>query len=165
MKTEEDVLYTDGHDVTITYSAIQVKRKWYRLNGITKHGFSILAPARLPYVLLLMVGTTLSIIGLVDAGSSITGISQFTLFSVEVQLNHFLFWLGISLLATAAVLMVIIPDRYAVSITTAEGEKNVIVSTQKEYITQIIKALNEAFLARVASTQGLARKKRKLMTS
>ena len=36
-------------------------------------------------------------------------------------------------------------ERYAVRIATAEGEKNVIVSSRKEYVKQIVDALNEAF--------------------
>ena len=44
-------------------------------------------------------------------------------------------------------------ERYAVSITTAEGEKNVVISKRKEYITQIVHALNEAFFARIQGGQ------------
>ncbi len=43
-------------------------------------------------------------------------------------------------------------ERYAVSITTAEGERNVVVSDRKEYITQIVHALNEAFFAKFDNT-------------
>ena len=36
-------------------------------------------------------------------------------------------------------------ERYAVRIATAEGEKNAVVSEKKEYIAQIVEALNEVF--------------------
>ena len=42
------ILYTDGHDVTVTDSFFQVKKTSYQLNGITKHDFLILHPDRLP---------------------------------------------------------------------------------------------------------------------
>jgi hypothetical protein len=159
MKKQEDVLYNDGHDVVVTYSAIQVKRKWYNLNGITKHGLSILGPEQVPFVLLLLLGAALSLIGLFESANLIVGLSEYTIMDVTFDLNQLFFWSGVSLLALSGVLMFIIPERYAIQITTAEGEKNLVVSTQKEYITQILKALNEAFLARVSSQSKKAKKK------
>ena len=41
--------------------------------------------------------------------------------------------------------VLLVRERYAVRIATAEGEKNAVVSEKKEYITQIVDALNEAF--------------------
>jgi len=37
-------------------------------------------------------------------------------------------------------------EKYAVRIFTAEGEKNVVVSQSREYISQIVDALNRAYL-------------------
>ena len=59
----ENVLYTDGHDVTVTESMFQVKKKWYHLSGITKHTFMILQPDRFPCVILLLLGGVLEIVG------------------------------------------------------------------------------------------------------
>jgi hypothetical protein len=44
-----------------------------------------------------------------------------------------------------------IPVRYAVTITTADGEENVVVSSRKEHIHEIINALHIAFLAHMNS--------------
>jgi hypothetical protein len=158
MKPEE-VLYTDGHDVTVTYSAIHVKKKWYSLNGITKHGLSILSPVRISSILLLIVGLSLALLGLFDLASEMIGQSEVVWFGNIISVNHLLFWTGISFLALAGVFLMVMHERYAISITTAEGEKNVIVSPQKEYIMQILKALNKAYLARVAMKTGMVRKK------
>ena len=43
------------------------------------------------------------------------------------------------------IVLAIVRERYAVRIATAEGEKNAVVSDKKEYISQIVNALNEAF--------------------
>jgi hypothetical protein len=158
---KEDVLYTDGHDVVVTYSAIQVKKKWYKLNGITRHGLSILGPEQLPFVVLLVLGTALALTGLFEGAASVVGLTEYSVLDFTVNLNQVFFWAGVSVLALTAALMLVIPERYAVSITTAEGEKNLVVSTQREYVTQILKALNEAFLARVSSQAGLVKKSRK----
>lgn len=147
MKTE-NVLYTDGHDVTVTESAIHVKKKWYNISGITKHNFTILQPDRLPAGILLVLGTLLEIAG---AASFIpfTWIPDVYLFSTWVNANVMAMSFGILFLVVGAVWMLLTHERYAVSITTAEGEKNVVISKSKEYIMQIIRALNEAFFARI----------------
>lgn len=158
MKPEE-VLYTDGHDVTVTYSAIQVKKKWYSLNGITRHGLSILSPVRISSVLFSILGLTLAIVGLFDLSLNLLGASDFVLYGYTIQLDQLLFWSGVLMLALAGTLLLMMHERYAISITTAEGEKNVIVSPQKEYIMQILRALNKAYLAQVAMRRGMVRKK------
>jgi ABC-type amino acid transport substrate-binding protein len=69
---------------------------------------------------------------------------------------HFLgfAFLVISLFMTGGVLLVLagifvmlrLREKYAVRIITAEGEKNLVVSQSREYISQIVDALNRAFL-------------------
>lgn len=146
MKTD-NVLYTDGHRVTVTDSVLQVKKKWYSLNGITKHGISIIAPARFPAFLLLMVGVLFTLAGAARLiTTKLTGV-----LGTPLDVNELSLSLGILLLLLGAGLLWAMTERYAVSITTAEGEKNVVVSRHKEYITQIVHALNDAFFARVNS--------------
>src|SRR5258708_26131626 len=48
--------YTDGHEVTITDSGFKVKKTLYQLNGITRHGFSIISPVRAPFTILMVLG-------------------------------------------------------------------------------------------------------------
>ena len=152
MKTEkENVLYyTDGHAVTVTDSVLQVKKKWYRLNGITSHGFHIIPPFRLPGLLLVITGFLLLAAGLTQIVPNET-MPTMTLLSQILGFNQIAIGIGILFLIPGIVLMVMIRERYAVSITTAEGEKHVVVSKRKEYVSQIVNALNEAFFARLHS--------------
>jgi hypothetical protein len=147
MKTE-NVLYTDGHDVTVTDSMLQVKKKWYHLSGISKHNFKILQPDRLPAVLLLISGAMLEVIGALHIVPSRL-VPTVRVFNLPVTASMMLIAVGIIFLLVGAVWMWLTKERYAVNITTAEGEKDVVVSERKEYITQIIHALNEAFFARL----------------
>src|SRR5688572_15396337 len=160
MKPEE-VLYTDGHDVTVTYSAIQVRKKWYSLNGITKHGLTILSPIRISSILLILTGLALSLVGLFNIAPRIIGVSDFTVLNVVVQVSQLSFWFGVLLLSVALLHLLMIHEKYAISITTAEGERNVVISTHKEYIMQILKALNTAYLTRVGLTSAAIRRKKK----
>lgn len=138
----ENVLYTDGHDVTVTDSALQVRRKWYNLNEITSHGLSIIQPARLPSFLMFGMGILLSLTGgtnTLDTSGMINGNDP----------NRLVFLIGICCLVSGVVLALSLGERYAVRITTAEGEKNVVVSRRKEEITQIVRALNNALFSRL----------------
>lgn len=161
MKTE-NVLYTDGHDVTVTESMFQVKKKWYHLSGITKHNFMILQPDRFPSIMLLVVGTLLEIVGAAKLIPS-TWLPNVYLFNVWLSANLMAIGVGILFLLMGATWIWLTKERYAVSITTAEGEKNVVVSKRKEYIAQIVHALNEAFFARVAGP--MKEKKREFIVS
>lgn len=144
MKTE-NVLYTDGHDVTVTDSVLRVRKKWYSLDGISKHGFSIIQPVRLPGILLLVAGFLLTGAGALDLVTRIIP----SVITITNNANELSLGFGLLVLLAGAAMMLSMSERYAVSITTAEGEKHVVVSKRKDYITQIVHALNEAFFARI----------------
>jgi hypothetical protein len=161
MKTEnvtENVLYTDGHDVTVTQSMFQVKKKWYQLSGITKHNFAILRPDKFPAILLLLTGSAIEIVGAADL-IPLNWMSRIQIFGLWVTANQVAMVTGILLLLIGAGVMWSLKERYAVSITTADGERNVVVSEKKEYISQIVHALNEAFFARVRPAGDNGRKR------
>src|ERR1051325_11284065 len=63
MATEE-IFYTDGQDVVVTLSTLQVKDRFYRLKQIKQHGMAILQPVRLPGLIVFIAGVVLSIMGL-----------------------------------------------------------------------------------------------------
>jgi hypothetical protein len=153
----ESVLYTDGHDVTVTDSRLQVKKRWYQLSGITRHSFSILRPDKFPAALLLLVGSAVEIVGAADLIPAT--MSRVNMFGLSITANQIAMGSGIMLLLIGAVVMWTLKERYAVSITTAEGEQNVVISERKEYISQIIHALNEAFFARIGPGSGGGRKR------
>lgn len=137
----DKVIYTDGHDVTVTDTALQVKHTSYKLNGIIKHGLFILRADRIPGILLFIIGALIIVGGVLDFFPNSLDVHTDTKYmsanSVAILIGSFLALLGI-------ILAVIVRERYAVRIATAEGEKNAIVSYKKEYISQIVDALNQA---------------------
>jgi hypothetical protein len=138
------ILYTDGHDVVVTDSTFQVKKNSYSLDGITKHGMYILKPQRLPAVMLLLAGIVIAFCGAFNViPDSINREFYFGDYAVS---GATLMIITGALLAVVAILIVgLTRERYAVRIATAEGEKNAIVSSRKEYITQILDAMNQAY--------------------
>jgi hypothetical protein len=140
----DKVLYTDGRGITVTDSTFQVKKMSYQINGITNHGLLILRPERLPGMLLLIVGFIVAVTGILNLIPA-TFIPDMKIKDGYVSANIIAMWTGGALALIGLLILVIVRERYAVRIATAEGEKNAVVSDKKEYISQIVNALNEAF--------------------
>ena len=141
---QDKILYTDGHDVTITDSKFMVRNMTYHLIGITKHGLHILKPHRLPGYILFIAGVVLlmcAILNLIpkDFMSSME-VAGFVLSGKAITLA-----IGGGIILMSVLIVGLLRERYAVRIATAEGEKDVVVSRRKEYVTQIVNALNRAF--------------------
>jgi hypothetical protein len=68
------------------------------------------------------------------------------IFGFSFLANSLFMIAGIIVFLTGLVIMLKLREKYAVRIATADGEKNVVVSASREYIKQIVDALNRAFL-------------------
>ena len=139
----EKVIYTDGHDVTVTDSTLQVRNHEYRLNGVIKCGMMVIQPRRAPGILLLLLGLVLIVAGAMQA------IRPEFVPDMEIAGNLFTantlaIWLGGALALIGLLVLGLTRQRYAVRISTAEGEKDAVVSDKKEYIHQIVDAINQA---------------------
>jgi len=141
---QDRVIYTDGHAITVTDSRFQVNKMEYNLNGITKYGLFVLKPRRLPGILMV-------IIGLVAMGAGMLGLVPPTIINDTiindglVSGNTIALIVGAIIAVLGVLLLGLIRQRYSVRIVTAEGEKDVVVSSRKEYIQQIVDAIASAF--------------------
>lgn len=144
MATEE-ILYTDGQDVVVTLSTLQVKDRFYRLKAIRKHGVAILQPVRLPGLIVFIAGVVLSIMGLSNTFDS-TVPAEYSLTGEIMSINMVAQWAGVLMAMGGLMLTVALRERYAVRIDTAEGEQLAVVSTKREQIMDIVSALNRAFM-------------------
>jgi len=140
----DKIIYTDGHDVVVTETMLKVKSSPYWLNGITKHGLSIIKPNRAPGFLLMILGVIIGFIGILRLISPTT-IPDIHIGTKWMTANTLAIIVGALFLLIGILIIGLVRERYAVRIATAEGEKDVIVSTKKEYVAQIINALNDAF--------------------
>jgi hypothetical protein len=145
MATEE-ILYTDGQDVVVTMSTLQVKDRFYRLKAIKKHGVAILQPVRLPGLIVFIVGVVVSIMGL--SGTFHSAIpAQWSITGEPMSVNDVAQWVGVLMVMGGLMLTIALRERYAVRIDTSEGEQLAVVSTRREQIMDIVSALNRAFMA------------------
>lgn len=139
--TNTRVIYTDGRSVMITDTNFSVKKHSYKIQGIIKHYFHTISANRWPALALTLLG----------AGIAVAG--YLFLVPPEVMLrwdryvvdgNPLAFYGGIALAFLGLLLLIFARKRYAVRIATAEGEKNALVSSKKEYVLQIVDALHSA---------------------
>jgi hypothetical protein len=126
---QEILYYSKGNEVMITGSDFKVKNIHYQLTGITGHSLSIISPARESYVVLMVMGIIIFFCGT---------------FNILSSINFLAMALGIVFLAWGLLGVIRAKEKYAVKIVTAAGEKNVVVSQDHEYVSQIVSALNRA---------------------
>ena len=139
----EKVIYTDGHDVTVTDSTLQVKKHEYYLNGVTKCGLMTIRPRRAPGFVLLLLGVVLIVVGLARLIDPAV-IPDVALGDTVASANMIAVWSGAALALIGLLIVGLGRERYAVRIATAEGEKDAVVSTRKDYVNQIVDAINQA---------------------
>jgi hypothetical protein len=145
METNRILYYTDGHEVSVTDSGFKVRKTLYQLNGITRHGFSIISPMRAPFTVLMIIGAITFICGAMNFLPQ-AWMRSVSIFGFNLVVNSVVMTAGTVLFVLGMLIMLQLKEKYAVRIFTAEGEKNVVVSQSREYISQIVDALNHAFL-------------------
>ena len=138
----EKIIYTDGHEVTVTSSDFKVRNHMYKLNGIIKHGLMRLRANRIPGIILFVLGGVMIWLAKDEFFPSSMNL---LIGDKLIYANVLAAWVGVAIALIGTILILAVRERYAVRISTAEGEKNVIVSSRKEYISQIVDALNEAY--------------------
>lgn len=143
METEE-IFYTDGQDIVVTLSTLQVRDRFYSLRSIRKHSMAILQPARLPGVIMFIVGVAVALCGM--AGAFPVDLVERTGFASGVDTNQVAQWTGTGLTVLGLVISVMLRERYAIRIATDEGEQDAVISTKREYIREILDALNRAYM-------------------
>ena len=140
--TPDKVIYTDGRDVVVTDSTLKVKNTSYRLNGITKLCLWTIRPDRWPGILLALIGILAAVGGYLNMLPPDMNIATD---EGALSANTLAMWIGAGLFLIGILALGFSKERYAVRIGTAEGEKNAVVSTRREYIAQIVDALHSAF--------------------
>ena len=147
MASNEKVFYTDGHEVTVTDSTFKVSKREYKLLGITRHGFLTIKPHRAPGVFIAIIGLLILLIGALEL-LPVSNLQDVRVMNRWITANDIAVLGGSVLTAFGLLYAVLVKPKYAVRISTADGESNAVVSPQQEYIKQIIDGLNRAFIAR-----------------
>ncbi len=139
----ESVIYTDGHDVKVTSTKLISGKREYLLSGITAFRLQIIRANRAVPILLLLLGFAAIVAGLLHALPPDL-INPVNLSDKVLTINDLAAIAGAVIVLLGIIWMIAEHDRYAVQITTAEGNKDVIVSTKRDYADQIVTALGVA---------------------
>ncbi len=139
---EANFLYTDGRNVVVTPSELQVKGSHYYLKGITAFGLALIKPQRLPGLLITLIGLAM----IAENLFHFIPASWYAALSVPhyYSYSNMMMIIGVSAAIMGIALMALMPRRYALRIETAEGIKFVIVSKSKQYVDQILHAMRKA---------------------
>lgn len=139
----ESVIYTDGHDVKVTSSRLVVGKRDYLLSGITAFHLQIIRASKAVPLLLIVLGLIGIVTGLLHTLPP-DMINPITVSGKTITVNEIAAIVGGVFVLFGLIAMSIQHDRYAVQITTAEGNKDVIVSQKRDYVDQIVTALGVA---------------------
>src|SRR5580765_4016590 len=137
----EPVIYTDGHGVKVTPVHFITGDMSYLVSGIVSVRMITIKPNRDLALILMIIGL---------AGIAL-GMFHFILPAAAVSLddttltpNDFAIMIGGIFLVVGVIWGATARDKYTVRITTAEGDKDVIVSNKRDYVKQIVTSLIEA---------------------
>ncbi len=138
----ENILYTDGHDVTVTTAILQVKKNRYRLEGVMNHAFHVLEPNRMPVIVIFILGVMAISLAILNFTPPVDFSVQ--VYSYTLSANKIILLGGVALIIISMLISVLLKKRYSVRIATAEGDKDVVISERREYVTLIVEALDQA---------------------
>jgi len=142
------IFYEDAqHHVMVTDSTFVVKDKEYNIPTIRDHIIREVKPIPFVGLLVATVGALLALAGMFQV-VSFDFIPEVTVFSRVISAYWWAILGGTFLLFIGLLLIIMVKPKYALHISTAEGEDDVLVSPRREYVRQIIDALNRAFMMR-----------------
>lgn len=139
----ENTLYTDGHGIMVTTSEFVTGKTSYKIAGIINAHVRLLKRTLTPALVLVILGVAGVITGFFHLYSNIA-MDPFYVGNTIITANRLAIIAGFVLFVAGLALTAFLHDKYAVHIVTAEGDKEPVVSDRKQYIQQIVSALQKA---------------------
>ena len=139
----ENTLYTDGHGVKVTTSEFVTGNTSYKIEGIINAYMNTLRATLTPAILFILIGLGGIITGAMHLYSN-SSVEPFYIGGILVTVNRIVISGGLLLLFMGLIVAFTSRGKYAVHIVTAEGDKEPVVSTKKEYISEIVTAIQKA---------------------
>jgi large-conductance mechanosensitive channel len=139
----EPTIYTDGRDVKVTHNEFIAGKKSYKLEGIVNASINLIRASLVPPVFMLLLGIAVIASGLLHFYSS-QRIDSLSVGYFIMTANRLAVLAGVLFLIIGIILSFKARDKYAVHIVTAEGHKEPVISKKRDYVAQIVKALQHA---------------------
>jgi hypothetical protein len=151
----QDVIYTDGHGVRVTPSQFIVGRTEYLLRGVTNIRLYTIKANLAPAITLLVLGIAAAIAGFMRVFRENVQVISTDTMNTAIGNNEIAMIVGGILFLAGVIWALVSHEKYAVRLTTAEGEKDALVSTKKDYVGQVINAVQHALGFRVQNNSML----------
>jgi len=139
----DTVLYTDGHGVKVTNTQFIVGQARYLIDGILNARMNLIKANVAGAIILLILGIAAAVAGYLQV-FSMEPIDDLAMGNWVITTNRLIMLIGGFLILCSLIWIAVSHNRYAVHITTAEGDKEPLVSTKRDYVAQIVNALNKA---------------------
>ena len=139
----DNTIYTDGHRITVTNTGFYAGNASYNIDGIVSARMLLIKAAITPVILLILIGIAVMATGFLHVYSNVR-MDAFYFANILITANRLAIIVGFLLLLFGIIMNIMLRDKYAVHIVTAEGEKDPVISKKKEYVYQIVKALHKA---------------------
>ena len=136
----DNVLYTDGHGIKVTTSNFFTGKTTYKMDGILNARMNLIKAHYMPGVLLMLLGIVAAICGAIHLLPD-NQMQSFYIANILVTANRLAIAAGILLFIGGLLTLMAQHDKYTVHIVTAEGEKDPVISEKKDYISQIVSAI------------------------
>jgi hypothetical protein len=143
----DNVLYTDGHGIKVTTSDFFTGKNNYRIDGILNARMNLIKAHYARGIWLMLFGIAAVVVGILHLLPEST-MPASTIANILVTSNRIAIAAGIFLFVAGILVMAVQHNKYSVHIVTAEGEKDPIISEKKDYIHQIVSALDYALRLR-----------------
>jgi hypothetical protein len=139
----ESIIYTDGHQVKVTTKEFITGHANYLIDGIVNARINLIKANIGSAILLIVIGLA----GMAAAYFHIfetVPVDNMHIGTLLLTPNRIAALAGLLLLLIGLFWIILNRNKYAVHITTAEGEREPVVSTKKDYVHQIVSAINKA---------------------
>jgi hypothetical protein len=141
--TNDSVIYTDGHHVKVTtYQFIAGETKYF-IDGILSVRMNYIKAKIIPAIVLIVLGLAAVVAGFLHLFNTIQ-LDNLRIGTMTLTANRLAAIIGVVLILIGLISMAVRHRKYAVHILTADGEKEPVVSTKKDYIYQIVSAIEKA---------------------
>lgn len=156
MNNSNEVSYFTDGEVEVTRSHFQVKNTTYLLNKLYGHRVSIILPQRAPLAIVIALGVLIFNCGAINLlPANLSG--SISIAGVSLMMNAVVMSFGVLLTLIATFMVIRQREKYEVKISTDGGEKTALISKRREYVNQIIDALNHAYIDLMENKKGKVR--------
>lgn len=140
---DNSIIYTDGHGVKITDSTFYVHRQSYSLEGIKEIKLLKVPSSKATGVILFIIGFVFMLLGSLDTLGELAYETNNNIIVINADMIAII--AGVLLVVTAIFISIFTKSKYAVKITTTEGERRPLESKNKEYVVHVVNSLKKAY--------------------